>query len=201
MVSVLDEHPHVGLAYCQSSPVNAEGNRFDDNTYLLYTRDLDPNRWTRDFVNSSVSKVKKVSRLEELNSEREWCALSAVELHKRRLGRDHATALRGLVDLLSRAPLSGHRLHEQTLNYHRQHPKKVTDTSITNLVYFREFLQVQQYIFDEFQIEKDIRRTAAERFFREWRRLALSDNGRITIGGHLRTAFMARRQFPEELGP
>lgn len=48
LVSVLDDNPAVGIAYCQSRMVDEKGS-------LLYlgvehTRDIDEHRWTRDYI-------------------------------------------------------------------------------------------------------------------------------------------------------
>src|SRR6185295_13093265 len=50
LVPLLDENPHLGLAYCQSRLINEES--VDTGDSLNWTSDLDPDRWKADFVNN-----------------------------------------------------------------------------------------------------------------------------------------------------
>lgn len=57
LVPLLDENPSLGLAYCQSRLVNAEGVEAGDS--LEWTSDLDPERWKADFVNNGRDEIRR----------------------------------------------------------------------------------------------------------------------------------------------
>jgi glycosyltransferase involved in cell wall biosynthesis len=57
LVPLLDAHPNVGLAYCQSTLVNREGKEI--GTSLPWTSDLDPTRWASDFVSAGPAEVRE----------------------------------------------------------------------------------------------------------------------------------------------
>jgi glycosyltransferase involved in cell wall biosynthesis len=56
LVPLLDENPHLGLAYCQSRLINREGVAIGDS--LNWTADLHPERWTSDFVNDGRDEIR-----------------------------------------------------------------------------------------------------------------------------------------------
>jgi glycosyltransferase involved in cell wall biosynthesis len=57
LIPLLDENPHVGLAYCQSRLINKEGRDVGDS--LGWTSDLDPERWKSDFINDGRDEVRR----------------------------------------------------------------------------------------------------------------------------------------------
>lgn len=57
LIPLLDENPDVGLAYCQSRLVNKEGLDIGDG--LGWTSDLDPERWSSDFINDGRDEVRQ----------------------------------------------------------------------------------------------------------------------------------------------
>jgi glycosyltransferase involved in cell wall biosynthesis len=57
LVPLLDENPHIGLAYCQSRLINREGTNIGDS--LNWTSDLHPERWKSDFINDGREEIRK----------------------------------------------------------------------------------------------------------------------------------------------
>ncbi len=57
LAPLLDENPGVGLAYCASKLINAEGRPIGDS--FGHTFDLDPTRWHAAFVNNGRDEVRR----------------------------------------------------------------------------------------------------------------------------------------------
>ena len=58
LVSLLDQYPNVGLAYCQSCQIDSNGVMLTQ-TLNRWLEDLSPNRWNQDFIVSGVIECQK----------------------------------------------------------------------------------------------------------------------------------------------
>lgn len=56
LVEKLDQHPSVGLAYCQSRQVDENNNV--NSTYHWFTDDTDTQRWIKNFINTGVDECR-----------------------------------------------------------------------------------------------------------------------------------------------
>lgn len=56
LVPILEEHPEVGVAYCQSCQVDENSSPICQMTW--WTDDLDPARWLSDFINHGVDECR-----------------------------------------------------------------------------------------------------------------------------------------------
>jgi glycosyltransferase involved in cell wall biosynthesis len=56
LVPILEEHPQVGLAYCQSWRVDDQGSPL--GTFADWTENLDPQRWKTGFVNHGADECR-----------------------------------------------------------------------------------------------------------------------------------------------
>jgi glycosyltransferase involved in cell wall biosynthesis len=56
LVPILEEHPHVGLAYCQSRRVDDQVRPL--GTFAFWTENLDRQRWKTGFVNQGADECK-----------------------------------------------------------------------------------------------------------------------------------------------
>lgn len=57
LLGMMAAHPRVGLAYCASSKINAQGEVVGD--FGAYYADLDPHHWQSDFVNEGRTEVRE----------------------------------------------------------------------------------------------------------------------------------------------
>jgi glycosyltransferase involved in cell wall biosynthesis len=199
LVEILEQHQDVNLAYCQSRPVDASGSFFRNNTYAEYTRDLDKTRWDSDFIAPGSDEVRRflvlkntIPNVSAVLFRRDAYVKSGGAETAMRLCGDWLTYCRILVS-------GGIGFCSKLLNYHRQHPKKVTDNSILNLIYFKEFLTVQQYVFQNFSIDAAVKRRAFRRFMGEWSRLSSSEYGKLSFKSHFELASMASAHYPSRL--
>ncbi len=189
MLAAIAQSPGIGMAYCTTVPIDTAGTVIDAGFHQRYLDDLDATRWHRDFVAEGRSEVRRylgrkntVTNVSGVLFRREaYVGAGCAPEHLRMCG-DWLTYCRLLHDwdvAFVSAPL----------NHHRQHPTKHTQNSVLDLTYFREFLQVQDYIAGAFGLEEGEREAAFRRFLDEWDRLTVSHYGRI---GLRRTGALAR---------
>jgi glycosyltransferase involved in cell wall biosynthesis len=198
LITILDTNQDISLAYCQSRPVDIMGSSIGNYTYAEYTRDLDKKRWDSDFIASGIEEVQRFLVLKNtipnvsavLFRKEAYLKAGGAETSMRLCG-DWLTYCR----ILRKGQIS---YCAKLLNYHRQHPKKVTDNSILNLVYFKEFLAVQQYIFQNFHVDEGVKRKAFHRFMGEWSRLSHSDYGKLSFKSHFKLASIALEHYPNQ---
>lgn len=149
---ILENNPSVGLVYCHTLPVDKNDNVLDKNAYISYISDLDPIRWSQDFQNQGRDEVKQyLSRKNTIINVSGVLFRYAAYIQagyapeEMRMCGDWMFYCR----LLRHADIA---YISEPLNFHRQHPAKQTTNSVLNLTYFREFLQVQKYLLEEFKL-------------------------------------------------
>jgi glycosyltransferase involved in cell wall biosynthesis len=186
----------VGLAYCNTVPIDGVGKAVDDGFYLRYVSDLDPLRWLNDFTASGLAEVRDylarkntITNVSGVLFRRDAYVRAGGAPETLRMCGDWMTYCRVLHE-------SDVAYVSAPLNFHRQHPTKHTQNSVLNLTYFREFLQVQEYVAQAFNLRGDERQAAFHRFLGEWDRLTVSNYGRIGLSGTLRLAQMAAKSYP-----
>ncbi len=201
-VAILQENPSVGLVYCHTLPIDTKGNILDKNFYQKYVTDLDPFRWANDFQNQGKREVQQYLALKNTITN-----VSGV-LFRRSvyIQADYAPeTMRMCGDWMFYCRILRHSdvaYISAPLNFHRQHPAKQTTNSVLNLTYFREFLLVQKYLMEHFNISSSQRRNMFNRFLGEWDRLIVSGYGRIGLSGNLAIAqmtFAHYKQFNERM--
>lgn len=196
MVAVLDKHPSVGLAYCLTTPVDLEGRVIDADFFDHFVSDLLPNRWADSYVSSGVDEIDNALLFKNTITN-----VSGVLFRKQSYIKSGYAAenLRMCGDWLSYCRIltvSDAAFVRSALNFHRQHPAKLTLNSVLNLTYFREYLQVQKYLQARLVAPEKKVDAALKRFLHEWDRLTYSNYGRITLLRTFRTAGMAASNYP-----
>jgi hypothetical protein len=199
-VEALDRSPRIGLAYSYITPVDETGSVLDAAYYRRYVEELDGGRWRSDFIANGRTEVRNyLSRKNTITN------VSGVVFRREAyVGMGYAPEhMRMCGDWLAYCRL----LHDwdvafvaEPMNFHRQHPAKHTQNAVLNLTYFREFLQVQQYLAEAFDLGSAERAAAFRRFMGEWDRLTVSNYGRIDVRNTLALARMsaARYRRPDE---
>jgi glycosyltransferase involved in cell wall biosynthesis len=195
MVEALEHSPRVGLAYCHTLPIDEAGAIIDAGYYHWYVGDLDPRRWHSDFVNNGREEVRSyLSRKNTITN------VSGVVFRRAAyVGAGFAPEdMRMCGDWL----MYCHVLHDwdvayvaEPMNFHRQHPAKHTHNAVLDLTYFSEFLRVQQYVAETFDLGRAERAAAFRRFVREWDRLTVSNYGRIGLRKTLTLARMTAARY------
>ena len=195
MLRAITRSPAIGLAHCITVPIDEGGQVLDAGFHQRYLEDLDPARWREDFIDHGRSEVRQyLARKNTITNVsgvlfRKQCYIDAgYAAENLRMCGDWLTYCRLLHDW-DLAYVSA------PLNFHRQHPAKHTQNSVLDLTYFREFLQVQDYIAGAFDLENAERQAAFRRFLGEWDRLTVSNYGCIGVPDTVAVARMAARCY------
>jgi len=196
MVGVMEGGSSVGLAYCNTTPINHDGAIISEEYFNLYVSELDPTRWKKDYFSTGTSEVKKyLSRKNSITNvsgvlfRRDVYMKAGFAPENMRMCGDWLTYCKVLL-------ISNVAYVASPMNFHRQHPTKHTQNSVLNLTYFREFLQVQKYVENALNQTDKVKRDALRRFLGEWDRLTVSNYGRIDINRMIVLKDMAESSYP-----
>lgn len=196
MLDAIERKPTIGLAYCNTTPIDGSGAVLDNDFYQHYVSDLDHGRWLHDFTANGLDEVRHylarkntITNVSGVLFRRDAFALAGYAAENMRMCGDWLTYCR-VLHKFDVAYVSS------PLNFHRQHPAKHTQNSVLDLTYFREFLQVQAYVAEAFDLGRTERRAAFRRFLGEWDRLTVSGYGRIGVLRTIELARIAAQSYP-----
>jgi GT2 family glycosyltransferase len=195
MLDAISKKKSIGLAYCTTVPIDSDGKVLDMNFHQNYLKDLGSSRWLQDFVSNGRNEVRQylglkntITNVSGVLFRREAYVQAGYAPEHMRMCGDWLTYCR----LLNNWDVA---FVSEPLNYHRQHPTKHTQNSVLDLTYFREFLQVQNFISQAFGSNIDERDAAFNRFIKEWDRLTVSNYGRIGLHQTLSLAHMGASTY------
>jgi glycosyltransferase involved in cell wall biosynthesis len=195
LLGAMVSRPSVGLAYCNTTPIDTAGEIIDGDFYHRYVSDLDPHRWFSDFAAPGADEVRHylarkntITNVSGVMFRRDVYVRAGYAPEDLRMCGDWMTYCR----LLHHSDVA---YVSAPLNFHRQHPEKHTQNSVLDLTYFREFLKVQEYVASAFDLGARERRAAFDRFLGEWNRLTISNYGRIDLSRTLALAQMTARSY------
>lgn len=195
MLAAISRAPSIGLAYCNTTPIDIEGNILDKDFFLNYVSTLDTQRWHGDFQTHGATELRQfmakrntITNVSGALFRREAYEKTGGAPEDMRMCGDWLTYCRILREW-DVAYLS------TPMNFHRQHPAKHTQNSVLDLTYFREFLAVQDYVAANLDLAPNERRAALHRFLGEWDRLTVSHYGRIPLDNTARIASVASAHY------
>lgn len=196
MVSIMSSNPSVGLAYCNTIPIDVNGAVIDDGFFNRYVSDLDSTRWLHDFTAQGLNEVRNflarkntITNVSGVLFRRDAFVRAGYAPENMRMCGDWLAYCRVLHE-------SDVAYVATPMNFHRQHPMKHTQNSVLNLTYFREYLQVQQYVAEAFNQNIQDKKAAFRRFLGEWDRLTISNYGRIDLPRTGNLARMTASTYP-----
>lgn len=177
LVQILDDQPDVGLAYCESTVVDeASHELFSGN---VWTAQLDPDRWTKFFVNDGRDECARFHVVRNLIPN-----ASAV-LFRRCLfeevgGADESYKVAGDYDLWTRMMMRTHlAFTPRHLNFFRDHGTTVRNKYTKNLRYLEEDYQVLDAIRCAIQVPTSSLELAFDRRLNSWSSLCLHEQPQI----------------------
>ena len=195
-VRVMNDNPSIGLVYCNTTPIDSAGQVIDNGYYHWYVSDLDRTRWLQDFTAPGLIEVRHylarkntITNVSGVLFRRDAFIRAGYAPENMRMCGDWMTYCR----VLHEADVA---YISAPLNFHRQHTTKHTQNSVLDLTYFREFLQVQGYVADAFNLGNEEKKAAFRRFLGEWDRLTISNYGRIGLAETLTLARMTVQSYP-----
>lgn len=171
MVSCLDAHPNVGVAYCQSRIVDERGR--EEGVNGEYYRYLDPRRWHDDFINDG-----------KLECARYHIFRNTIPNASAAVFRRSAYMAAGWAD--TRMRLAGDWLQwsrilmrsdvaylASPMNYYRRHSGTVRREVMSTPQALKECIAVTGFIRKHCSVPGEVRRTVNEQWIHGWREMWL----------------------------
>jgi glycosyltransferase involved in cell wall biosynthesis len=166
LVDVLDRHPHIGLAYCQSWGVD-EGDRILQS-WKLNTDGLDSERWQQDFINGGKDECQRyliykntIPNASAVLIRRHVYEQVGYAEESLKLCGDWLTWIKVLMQ-------SDIAFIASPLNYFRTHAHSVRAGSLKYLVFAEESYKVLRYMLQQCPIAKETINQAYEVMLERW---------------------------------
>jgi glycosyltransferase involved in cell wall biosynthesis len=197
MVPLLDRYKNVGLAYCQTSPIDHNGKPIQSVNYIRYTDILDKAKWTSDYVNNGRNEVENyLCRLCTIINVSSVLFRKEILNHVR--GADQRFKQAGdWLTYIKMLKYSDIAYTSTILNYHRLHPGKSTSNTVTNLIYFKDMLEVFQYTHDHFKISNKNKKLQFKHIIGQWNDHYNGPYGRIPRPNNLKLMHLLLGFYPE----
>lgn len=166
LVSILDSHPNVGIAYCQSRSVDQ--NNMPLNSWIKQTNIFSPNIWNNSFIaNGHIAITNFLIHRNIIPN------ASAVvfrkSVYKSTSGIDTTMALNGDWLLwIKMLELSYLAFCAKELNYFRQHNNKATGQNTRNYNGLKELFQLYVYIQKKIGITNKQKKIMTDTGMRRW---------------------------------
>lgn len=167
LVDKLDNHPNVGLSFCQSWKIDSAGKRL--SSMKKWTNDLNKERWNQDFIDAGKNEMPYLLFKNTLPNAsavlmRRNVFLKAGNFHiKMRLTADWLQWIKML-------EISDISFLAEPLNYFRHHEGTLTTKAVKSGLALEESYQVQKYIIKNpnLGLSKEIIYKASDIFAEYW---------------------------------
>ncbi|MCI9485900.1 MAG: glycosyltransferase [Lachnospiraceae bacterium] len=164
------EDDQVNLAYAQSEVIY-ENNEHSGYVYTEYTKSLDADKWSRDYVNHGEAEI-----IDGLGIKNTIPNASGALMRK--------SAFEGIDGLLSKFAVSGDwfayvylirtgkiAFCSDVLNYHRRHQNSIIHQKEQDLRLFTELMEIKRFMAEQFLIPESIRTAFLNHVREEYGRL------------------------------
>jgi glycosyltransferase involved in cell wall biosynthesis len=194
LVDVLDRHPNVGLAYCQSWGVD-EGDRILQS-WKLNTDTLDLERWQQDFINNGKDECQRYLIYKNTVPN------ASATLIRRNVYEQVGKAEESLklcgdwltwIKILMQSDIA---FVATPLNYFRTHAHSVRSGSLKYLVYAEESYQVLKYALQHCNIAPETANKAYQVMLERWYEAAIAHRNEAPNRVHIRIYRLANRIDP-----
>lgn len=166
LVARLDEHPMVGIAYCQSWNVDKNDNIL--SSLEEWTADLDQQRWKKDFINSGRDECSRYL-IFKTTIPNASAVLIRRSVYKKVGGANENMRVAGdwmlWVKMLLTSDIA---FVAEPLNYHRSHAGTVRENNTRNGLLLEESCRMIRYVSENVQIPEDILKVACDRVVNGW---------------------------------
>lgn len=195
-LNLLELNPKTGLVYCKSVPIDSQNKILDSEFYEKYVSCLDTTLWKNDFVINGYSAVQKylshkniITNVSGVIFRRSAYIAAGYAEEKMSMCGDWMTYCRILHDW-------DIGYISKTLNYHRQHSNNHTLRSVINLIYFHEFIKVNDYIKQKFHLSKEYKKVSYKIILEECYRLTTHKNISFKLIDIFRLSWMIAKAYP-----
>jgi len=166
LVAKLDNHPTVGIAYCQSWEVDENDNIL--SSLERWAADLDEQRWKHDFVNNGRDECSQDLIIKNTIPNASAILLRR-SVYEKVGGADETMRVAGDWMLWAKILLNSDvAFVAKPLNYYRTHTNNVRKNTAKSGLLLEESWKIIRYISEIAQIPKDILEEVFERTVNWW---------------------------------
>jgi hypothetical protein len=178
LVAIMEQHPSVGVAYCESWVVDDE-NRVLSSMQEGYIKDLSPDRWASAFVNSGRHECGRWMVLKNAIPNAS-AALVRRDVFEAVGGADESMKLCGDWSTWVRILLASDvAFTPEHLNYFRTHDASVRHRTVATPVFVQESYRIARQIIHEVDVDPQVREWVSASLMNRWgeflKRFQLSD--------------------------
>jgi glycosyltransferase involved in cell wall biosynthesis len=180
LVALIQQQENIGIAYCQTCPVDPRGIPMTSPNYIQYTDFLDPYKWLKKYVNNGRDEVEKylcrlcsIINVSSVLFTREIFLRTAHVAISYKQAGDWMTYIK----ILEHSDIA---YTPEKLNFHRIHTAKKTQNTVTNLIYFKEMLRVFRYTHQHFAISEQTQEYQFRHILWQWNEHYNGPYGRIS---------------------
>jgi glycosyltransferase involved in cell wall biosynthesis len=198
LVKRLDEHPAVGLAYCQSWMVDENGMVL--GTVAKATADLDRDRWQKDFVANGREECRRYLAFRNTIPNASAVAFRRSVYERAGYAPEHLRLCGDWLAWVRMALVSDVAFVAEPLNYFRKHRGSVRHKSARGGVFAEESYQVVRFLFERLAPSDELVEKVSEVLFGTWAYYCMcTPPGMFSWNCQRRILHAARRVDPRAL--
>jgi glycosyltransferase involved in cell wall biosynthesis len=194
MVTALDEHPSVGLAYCQSLAVDEHDNvRYCLSEQIKF---LDRQRWKANFINNGRDECKRyllfkntIPNFSAVLFRRSIFEEAGFAEESLKLSGDYLTWIKML-------SISDIAFIAKPMNYFRHHSGTIRYSTGQGLALLEHY-KILAYARDNLKLTREDMNPAYDKVLKRWRRKVFRSRGRMTLQASLGVYRAAREVDPK----
>jgi glycosyltransferase involved in cell wall biosynthesis len=195
LVPMLDENPHVGIAYSQSCRIDCNNVVFEP-TLRQWVEDLDTNRWEHDFVASGIIECQKYLVFKNTIPNAS-AVLIRRSVYESIGGAEESLLLTGdwmtWIKMLLKSDIA---FCARPLNSFRTHKSSVRSKTTLNGVAICENISIQKSIENSVSIPPETLLKIAEESIGEWVNLTFDRESTVGLRNHIKFYHLAKTTVP-----
>jgi glycosyltransferase involved in cell wall biosynthesis len=196
MVPILDNHPHVGIAYCQSCQIDSN-NVTISPSLSSWVEDLNPDRWLHDFVADGTIECQKYLVVKNTIPNAS-AVLIRRSVYEAIGGAEESLFLTGdwmtWIKILLRSDLA---FCTQTLNNFRTHKTSVRSRSVLNGKQAYEYLLICDFIEQHVTVPASVLTEIKEEIIADWINLIFDAENTIDFQARMKFYRLAKNSIPQ----
>lgn len=174
LVPILDNHPQVGLAYCQSWQVDSQGHQLD--TLHHWTNDLSKERWRTDYLNSGLDECKNYLSIKNIIPNASAVLFKKFLFEKIGYAEESMFLCGDWITWIRLLMQSDIAYLAEPLNYFRFHNSSVRSKSVLEGKDIFERMKLFDFLCQELDLSPEIKQMMTDTLMREWvSRMMLKD--------------------------
>lgn len=195
MVPILDNHPHVGIAYCQSCQIDSN-NVTISPSLSSWVEDLSPDRWLHNFIADGTIECQKYLVVKNTIPNAS-AVLIRRSIYEAIGGAEESLFLTGdwmtWIQILLQSDIA---FCAQALNYFRDHKTSVRSRSVLNGKQAYEYLLIRDFVEKHVKVSDSILTKIKEEIMADWINLIFDPENTTDFDARMKFYRLAKNSIP-----